>query len=185
MCWIFSADRLGQILRRAAVDPVFLLVLHAPLHAVGGDPLGVLRHVREEQLPHRQRLQRLVAEDADVELAAVDVLLDDRRRADAFVDERDALLQLLVAVDDRRLRDADRGFLRQRLHDQRERQPLGPADRPADAEHLELGHRDAVIGEQLLRQRLVAREQQAARVAAGVRQLQQLEMARRRSDRRS
>ena len=43
-----------------------------------------------------------------------------RRRADAFVDERDALLQLLVAVDDRRLRDADRGFLRQRLHDQRE-----------------------------------------------------------------
>ena len=53
------------------------------------------------------------------------------------------------------------------------------------AEHLELRHRDAVVGEQLLRQRLVAREQQAARVAAGVGQLQQLEMRRRRSDRRS
>ena len=96
--------------------------------------LAPSRHVREEQLPDRQRLQRLVAEDADVELAALDVLLDDGGGADALVDERDALLQLLVAVDDRRLRDADRRFLRQRLHDQRERQPLGPADRPADAE---------------------------------------------------
>ena len=36
---------------------------------------------------------------------------------------------------------------------------------------------DAVIRQQLLRQRLVARQQQPARVAAGVGQLQQLEMA--------
>ena len=39
------------------------------------------------------------------------------------------------------------------------------------------GHGNAVIGQQLLRQRLVARQQQAARIAAGVRQLQQLEVA--------
>ena len=41
----------------------------------------------------------------------------------------------------------------------------------------ELGHGDAVVGEELLRERLVAREQQAARVAAGVRHAQQLEVA--------
>ena len=124
-----------------------------------------------------QRLERLIAEDADIELAAFDVLLGDGRRADAFVHERDPLLQLLVGVDDRGLRDADRRLLRQRLDDQREGQALGPANRPADAEDLELRHLDAVIREQLLRERLVAREQQAARIAARVRQLQQLEMA--------
>ena len=117
-----SLDRRRRaVVRRRRCRSVFLLVLHAPLHAVGRDPLRLGRHVREEQLPHRQRLQRLVAEDADVELAALDVLLDDRGRADAVVDERDALVQLLVAVDDRRLRDADRRLLRERLHDQRER----------------------------------------------------------------
>ena len=36
-----------------------------------------------------------------------------------------ALAQLLLVADDRRLRDADRGLLRQRLHDERERQALG------------------------------------------------------------
>ena len=44
--------------------------------------------------------------------------------ADALVDEGHALLQLLVAVDDRGLGDPDRGLLRQRLHDERERQVL-------------------------------------------------------------
>ena len=38
------------------------------------------------------------------------------------------------------------------------------------------GHRDAVVGEQLLGERLVAAEQEAARVAARVRHLQQLEV---------
>ena len=41
----------------------------------------------------------------------------------------------------------------------------------------EVGHRNAVIGQQLLRQRLVARQHQAARIAAGVRHPQQFEVA--------
>ena len=184
-CWMAAGLGLGKVARRPAVDAVFLLILHAPLHAVGRDALGALGHVGEEELPDRHRLQRLIAQNADVDLAAFDVLLDDRRGVDALVDEGDALLELLVAVDDGRLGDADRRFLRQRFHDQRKRQPLRPPDRAPDAEDLELRHRDAVVGEQLLGQRLVARHQQAARIAAGVGQLQQLEVARRRSDRRS
>ena len=54
---------------------------------------------------------------------------------------------------------------------------LGRRIGPADPEDVEFGDRNAVVGEQLLRQRLVAREQQAARIAAGVGQLQQLEVA--------
>ena len=92
------------------------------------------------------------------------------------MDERDALLQLLVGVDDRRLGNADRRFLGQRLHDQGERQAFVPADRTPDAAHFRLGDADAMVREQLLRQRLVAREQQPARIAARVGQLQQLEM---------
>ena len=118
------ALRVGQLFGRAAVDAVLLLILHAPLHPIGRNAFRALGHVREKELPHGQRLQRLVAQNAHVELAAFDVLLRDRRRADALVNERDALLQLLVAVDDRRLRDADRRLLRQRFHDQRELQPL-------------------------------------------------------------
>src|SRR5207247_3484936 len=63
--------------------------------------------VREEQLPHGQRLKGLVPEHADIDFASLDVLLDERCGADAVVDEGDALLQLLIAVDDRSLRDAD------------------------------------------------------------------------------
>ena len=104
---------LGQLLRRPAVDPIFILVLHAPLHPIGRNAFRALGHVREKELPHRQRLQRLVAQNAHVQLAAFDVLFRDRRRPDALVNERDALFQLLIAVDDGRLRDADRRFLRQ------------------------------------------------------------------------
>ena len=51
----------------------------------------------------------------------------------------------------------------------------GSAVALALADHGEARRRDAVIGEDLLRQRLVARNHHAARIAAGVRQLHQLE----------
>jgi hypothetical protein len=54
----------------------------------------------------------------------------------------------------------------------------GKASRAAHAEHRELGHRDAVVREELLRDALVARQHQPARVAAGVRHAEQLEVAR-------
>src|SRR2546430_16447007 len=66
----------------------------------------------------------------------------------------------------RSLRDADGGFLRQRFHDQRKGQALRPAERTSDPRDVEFRRRNAVVGEQLLGQRFVAREQQTARIAA-------------------
>ncbi len=89
--------------------------------------------------------------------------------------ERDALLQLGHVLDDRGLGDAERGVLDGGFHEQwklqapRHLQPLPPS------EHVEQRCWNAVIGQQLFGQRLVARQQQAARIAAGVALPQQLE----------
>ena len=65
-----------------------------------------LRHVLELQLPHRQHQQALVADDPHIDLPAFDILFGDRGGADALVNEFDALDELVVAVDDRSLRNA-------------------------------------------------------------------------------
>ncbi len=95
----------------------------------------------------------------------------------AFVDEGDALGQLLVVLDHRRLRDAGGRLEEQRLHDQRKPELARQHGLAAGPHDREVRHRHAVVGEQLLRQRLVARQDQAARVAAGVGQAQQLQVA--------
>ena len=84
---------------------------------------------------------------------------------------------LSSSCDERRLRDARGALLGERLDDQREREPARPPHGAAHAEDGELRHRDAVVGQQLLRDALVARQHQAARVAAGVGHAQQLEVA--------
>src|SRR5205823_15019754 len=76
-----------QVPGRAAVDAVLLLVFRVPLDAIGRDPARALRHVGEEEFPDRQYLKRLVADDANVELAPFDVLLDDCRGPDALVEQ--------------------------------------------------------------------------------------------------
>ena len=65
----------------------------------------------------------------------------------------------------------------QRLDDERELQPRRHQDLAAAPEHGEFRHGDPVVRHQLLRQRLVARQQEPARVAPGVRHAQQLEIA--------
>jgi hypothetical protein len=93
------------------------------------------------------------------------------------VHELDPLLELLVAGHERCLRDAERGLLVERLDHERVGQLGRLADLLADRKHREARHADAVIGEQLLGQALVARQHQSARVAAGVALAQQLEVA--------
>ena len=68
----------------------------------------------------------MVAEDAHVQLAPIDVTLDDRVGPQSVVDEADALGELLVGLDDRGLGDARRALLGEGLHDERELQPLRP-----------------------------------------------------------
>ena len=50
----------------------------APLGAVGDDPWRTGTEAIEEEFPRREGVQALMPEDADVDLATFDVLLDDR-----------------------------------------------------------------------------------------------------------
>ena len=93
------------------------------------------------------------------------------------MNELGATRELLLVLDDRRLRDAGRCLEEQRLDDQREAETLRQRQTVTWTDHHELGNRDAMVGEQLLRQRLVAREDQAARIASRVGEVKQLEIA--------
>ena len=108
---------------------VALLVVEVMLHRRRGDPIGTCIQVAELQFPDRQHAQSLAAEHADIDLATVDILLDDRIGADLLVDEGDALRQLLVVVHQRGLGDTERGVLAETLHDQREGEPGRAFDR--------------------------------------------------------
>ena len=133
--------------------------------------------VAELQLPDRQHAAAVVAEHADIDFAALDVLLGDRRGADPLVDERHALGQRLVGLDDRGLGNAHRRVFVQALDDQRKREPRRPLDLAADRKDGEGRRRHAVIVHELLRQILAVRQHQAARVAAGVGHVGQFEKA--------
>ena len=128
-----------------------LLILQIVLDLFGGDEAGALRHVAELELPDRKNAQPLVAEDADIELAAFDILLGDRRRADAFVDEGDALGKFLIAVDYRGLRDAPGGIFIQAFDDERESEARRTANLAPEREYGKGRQRDAVVDKKLLR----------------------------------
>src|SRR5262249_25563441 len=121
----------------------------------------------EDELPGREHARPRAAEDGGVELAAVEVLLRDRVGRGPLVHEGDAGADRALARHERGAREAERGSLRARLHDQREGEVAFAARARAALEHLEARHVDAAGGEHLLRERLVARERQAARVATG------------------
>ena len=117
----------GKPLGRALHDAVALLIFEVVLDLLGRDRPRALRQIAELQFPDRQHAAAVVAEHADVDLAALDVLLGDRRGADPLVDEGDALGQRLVALHHRGLRDAHRGILDQALDDQRQLQAAAAA----------------------------------------------------------
>ena len=102
-----TLDARGQfrrkVLGRAVQDAAALLVVGIVLDLFGGDQPIALRHILKLQFPDRQHQQALIADNADVDFAAFNILLGDRRRADALVDELDAFGELLVAIDDGRL----------------------------------------------------------------------------------
>ncbi len=127
-----------------------------------------LRQRAEVHFPRRQRREPRVAEHADVDLAAVDVFLDERIALDLLVDELHALAQALHVLDERGLRDAERRVLGRRLHEQRKGEAARVAKAAAEREQPERRRRDAVRGEHAFRQHLVARQHHAARIAARV-----------------
>ena len=120
-----AADALDRLqlgrrqLRRALVGDV-LLPLLLDLEVVDRPRVGL---VLEQDLHRRQHARPAIAEQADGELAARDVLLDQRRLPVAVDELAHDRAQRLLVVDDRRRRaDALRRALRVRLDDQRELQ---------------------------------------------------------------
>ena len=124
--------------------------------------LGRLR-LAERHFRQRQDLDVIVADQADVHLASLDQLLDDRRLVELRVNELDSLLQARVILHDRGLRDTDRRVLEQWLDNEWKAQLGGAHQRVAIVKLRERRHPDAVIGENLLGQRLVARDEQCGR----------------------
>jgi hypothetical protein len=131
----------------------------------------------EHQFPHRQHFQPDVPEDADVELAALDVLLDDGVGVVALMDECHPLPELVVVFDDRGLRNAQRSFVHEALHDQRKVEPLRALYSFSPRKDGEPRNGEMVVGNQLLGKSLVPGEHHSARPASGVRNLHQLEEA--------
>ena len=84
----------------------------------GAGPSGMLANVISQT---GSTCSRWLPRIAAVEFATLDESLDDRIGPDRLVDELHAFAQVRLVVHHRRLRDADRRFLRQRLDDHRER----------------------------------------------------------------
>ena len=166
------ANAPGQLLRHSfgehVLDLFFLAVIFVPLGLVRRDAmLGGLglteRHFREWQ-----DFQVVVADQPDIDLASLDQLFDDRGLMVFAVDELDALLETGVVFHDRRLRDADRGVLEQRLHDEWKPQLGRPHEGVAFVELGECRNPDAVECEDFLGERFVPGDEQGGGRRAGV-----------------
>src|SRR5207302_87425 len=92
-------DDLFFQLRRRRLRHLVRLGVDVELHLVAGNARHVVGQLRQVELDQRQRLGLVVAEDRGVDLAAVDVLLDQRGGVELVVDVFDALHQVLDRVD--------------------------------------------------------------------------------------
>ncbi len=96
-----------------------------PLRVVRNDARGFGRERAEVNLAQGQNPGRRVSEERHVELAPVDVLLDQRRLTQGGSDGVHGQGKLARAADDAGVRDANRAVLANRLHDEREGQVAG------------------------------------------------------------
>ena len=131
-----------------------------PFHLGAGDARRALRQLRQVELDDRQRFGIAIADHRDVDLTALDVLLDQDRGVELGVHAVDALHQLLQAADDGAEADADGAVLERRLDDAGEVDVVRPVETAAVAGH-KIRRADAVEGEDLLREGLVLREVEA------------------------
>ncbi len=179
LCHVLDARRQlrRKILGRTVTDAAPFLIIGIVFDLLGGDVPIAVRHILKSQFPYRQRQKPFIADDADIDFAAFDILLDDGGGADALVDEIDALGEFLVGVDDGGLRDAVGRVLVDALDDERQCQPRRTLDLAVHRKHGKVRHRNAVIMHQRLRQILAARQHQPARIAAGIRHVHQFEIA--------
>ena len=99
-----------------------ILIVRVPFAATRCDQGRSLRSVLDEELPWRQHGDALVAHDADVDFAALDVFLRKSRRRRCAMNEVNTLHQFDVVAHDRCARYSDRALLGQRFDEQRKLQ---------------------------------------------------------------
>src|SRR5207302_124353 len=156
----------GESVLQSPAFPVFLV----PLGLVGGDLRLVGRHLVEHEFANRKNLKPVVAEDAHIEFAALDVLLGDCVVVIFLVDELDAFLELFVRLNERRLRNAVGRLLFQRFYEDGELKPPGPSDAFSAGDGHKVRCVDAVVTEDLLGNALVLAKGKSGGPAAGERQ---------------
>ena len=161
-----SVDGLvGQIVRDDRLGVAVGAGALRPLHLGAGNLRPSFRQLREIELDDRQRQRILVAEDADVHLPPLDVLLDQHRRIEVRVQPVDALHQLADRRHDGVELDADGAVLARRLDDDRELEVVGEVE-PAAIGTGEHRRMNAVELEDLLGDALVLRVEQPVRSAS-------------------
>ncbi len=136
----------GHLRRKVLGRPVFnsdaFLITGIVFGLFGGYlPCPLTAHAAEFQFPNRQNAQPIVAEHGNIELTSFDVLFGDGGSSEPLVNERDALCELLVRIDDGRLRDPEGSVLAQALDDQRQRKARRPFDLSPYRKHGKGRHR--------------------------------------------
>src|SRR5579872_6208367 len=118
-------------------------------------PIGAGDRRAEEDLARWKDREALVAEDAEVELAPVHVLLDERVALEALVQVPRAFDGLRLVLREGRARDPLARLFAHGLDERRVREPTQPPQRPLARRYDEARDADPVEGEELLGDRLV------------------------------
>ena len=157
-----------RVPRAIGAAVLLVAILGVPLDPAGGDAGAPGLAAPEVELPHRQPRHARIAQHAHVQFAPFDELLDQHVGLVLLEHELDALTQVRRVVHHRGLRYPQRCVVSGGFHEQRIAQLARHLQALAATEHRELRGGDAMEGEHLLTQGLVARQQQAARIAAGI-----------------
>src|SRR5262249_46364995 len=113
------------------------------------------RHVVEKHFSWRKNSKPTVAENAYVEFATIDVLLDQRITIEFLVDELCTLNGFALVARKRCFADAIRRLLGSRFHERRKLKALKPAKRRRTVRDHEAWYAHVVVCEYLLGDRFV------------------------------
>ena len=91
----------------AILEAPAFAVIFVPLGFVGGDFWFVGRDFAKDEFADGEDIEAMIADDADVKFAALDVFLGDDVVVVLFVDELNAFLELFVRLDKGCLRNAE------------------------------------------------------------------------------
>jgi hypothetical protein len=156
-----------EVFGELVFEAPFFAVVFVPFGFVGGHFGFVGRDFAEDEFADGVGFEAVVAEEADVEFAAFDVFFGDDVVVVGLVDELDALVELVVVLDEGGLGDAEGGFFFEGFDDDGEFEAFGAGDVFAAVDGDEFGGVDAVVAEDFFGDGFVFAEGESAGAAAG------------------